>query len=601
MSLGTEEHRQWSPTVTRETWNSHLTSSGFTGVDLAFPALDETVKSNALISTASEASSVDCQIPKAAILVLKDSRIQVEAAEQLRYTLKDVCEDCDILSLGGAKSAVSGAYTVCISLMELENSVLNNISDEDFNCLKPIFSNFETVIWASSETSATANPLIDMTTGLTRCLREENGTAKIVTIRLQKIESVPHAMTKVYKVLQRTLKSPASDCEVEFVEIDGLLSINRVAQYKKLDNFVARKTSRQRAQKRKFREDVSKPLKLAIEQLGNLSSLQYEVENSNSTDVMAANEIEIQVRAAGLNFRDVLIALGQDPARYLGIECSGVVIKVGEEAAAKFKIGDRVCCITTGCLQTNVRCDNTIAIHMPDDMSFQQAAAFPVAYSSAYYSLVHIARLQPRESILIHSGAGSFGQACIQLAKLYNATIFVTVGTDDKKDFLSKTYGISESNIFSSRNPDFMYGIKTLTGGHGVDVVVNSLAGEALKCSWDCIAPFGRFVEVGKKDIYNFGSLPMFPFSRNVTFSSVDIFYIYENSRQILADLMKSSMGLYRAGKITTATPIQVYRGSEVEAAFRYLESGKSKGKLVIEFHDDDIVPVSTQPTLDAS
>lgn len=581
--------------MTRDTWHSYLGSSGFTGVDLAFPALDETAKCNALISTTSEASSLDPRIPRTAILISKDSNLQVKAAEQLQYMLKYDCESCDVVSLDGVKSNSGGESTLCVSLLELENSILDNISGEKFDRLKHLFSSFETMIWASSETSETANPLIDMTTGLTRCIREENGTAKIVTIKLQKIEDIPGAVAKICKVLRRTLQSSLNDCEVEFVEINGLLSINRIAQYTKLDDFVARQTTRQRAKAENFRADVSKPLKLVVEQLGNLSSLEYEADKSISLGTMPTNEIEIQVKAVGLNFRDVLIALGQDPARYLGIECSGIVIKVGEKAAAKFKSGDRVCCITTGCLKTNVRCDNETAIQIPDDMSFQQAAAFPVAYSSAYYSLVHVARLQSSESILIHSGAGSFGQACIQLAKLYNATIFVTVGTDDKKAFLVETYGISENNIFSSRNPDFVGGIKALTNGHGVDVIVNSLAGEALRCSWNCIAPFGRFVEVGKKDIYNFGSLPMFPFSRNVTFSSVDIFYIYQNCCQILTSLMESSMELYRAGKITTATPIQIYGGSEVETAFRHLESGKSKGKLVIEFYDNDIIPVSTQ------
>ncbi|KUJ10154.1 reducing type I polyketide synthase [Mollisia scopiformis] len=589
--LSTEEHRQWGPMVTRETWNSYLKSAGFTGLDLAFPAHDETAKCHTMISTASEAFELIFNIPKVVILTLGNSALQNKAAERLQYLLKDFCGVAEIKSTVDVESSYD-EQSICVPFLELEHSFLDQISQDDFNLLKLLFSKFGTIIWASSEISSTANPLGDMITGLARCVREENGTTKLVTVKLSRIQDVARAMTQIFKVIQKTSQSLLDKCEVEFAEIDGSLCISRIAEFKELDEFVSRKTTRQQAQMQKFREGESTPMKLAIGQLGLLSTLQYEADSSILSGSLAPDEIEIEVKAAGLNFRDVLIALGQDPASYLGIECSGVVIQVGEEAAAKFKIGARVCCVTEGCLRTNVRCDHRIAIEIPDHMPFQSGAAFPVAYSSAYYSVTSIARLRPNESILIHSGAGAFGQACIQLAKLQNANIFTTVGTDEKKEFLVKTYGIEESNIFSSRSPDFAQGVKALTNGRGVDVIINSLAGEALKCTWDCIAPFGRFVEVGKKDIYNFGNLPMFPFSRNVTFSSVDIFYIYRNFRQILTELMESGMALFSHGKITVPSPIEVYHGSEVETAFRYLESGKSKGKLVIEFHNDDIVPV---------
>jgi len=186
---------------------------------------------------------------------------------------------------------------------------------------------------------------------------------------------------------------------------------------------------------------------------------------------------------------------------------------------------DRVCCIPEGSLQNIVFVDAQVVIHIPDAMSFRSAAAFPVAYSSAYYSVFDVGRLKSKESILIHSGAGAFGQACIQLAKLLDAEIFTAVGTVEKKEFPIGSYSINEENKISSRGPDFVQGVKALTNGHGIDVIINSLAGEALKCSLECIAPFGRFVEVGKKDIYNFGNLPMFPFSKNATVSSVDVLY----------------------------------------------------------------------------
>jgi len=590
--LGTEEERKWGPTVTRASWDSLLRSSGFSGLDLAFPPGENPGKCSTMISTAVQSSATPNNFPKAVILASKQSSVQLGMAKHLQLLLNESFPTCDIFSIDEIKS-IEGKQTVCISLLDIEDSYLHQICKREFEALKYIFSSFETIVWASSRVSTTANPLNDATTGLARCLREENSATKFVTVKLQQVQDLGQASGNLFKVTQKTLQLSLNDYEPEFMEIDGSLCINRISELNGLNDFVARQTTPQSAQLQKFRDGELRPMKLTMGHPGLLSSFQYQFMDPRCMTPLGEDEVEVEVKASGVNFRDVLIALGQDPASYLGLECSGVITRAGNNAAAKFKPMDRVCCILEGSLQNIVRVDAQVVIHIPDAMSFPSAAAFPVAYSSAYYSVIDVGRLKERESILIHSGAGAFGQACIQLAKLQDAEIFTTVGTDEKREFLIEAYGIKEQNIFSSRGPDFVQGIKTLTNGRGVDVIINSLAGEALKCSWECIAPFGRFVEVGKKDIYNFGSLPMFPFSRNATFSSVDVFYIYLHSRAILKGLMESSMALFMGGKITVPSPIQVYSGSEVEQAFRYLESGKSKGKIVVEFHDNDVVPVS--------
>jgi NADPH:quinone reductase-like Zn-dependent oxidoreductase len=576
----------------RDSWDLYLSSTGFTGLDLAFPAHEKIVKCSAMVSTVVDLPRPITQAPKAVILVHTDIPIQFQAATQLQLLLKDVFPTCNILSIEDIKNTV-GDQTICLSLLEIHKPLFHHITELEFEAIKDLFSRFETVIWASSENSSNANPISDMTTGLARTIREEMGTLKLVTVKLQMVQDLSRSLTQLSKIVRRAINPSLDDQEVEFAEVNGAFCNARLVAHNSLNDFVARKTISQVAEIRKLRDDSSESIKLAIKQPGMLDSFQYEVDNSISARPIGVDEIELEVKAAGLNFRDVLIALGREPACYLGMECSGVVTKVGSNAAAKFNIGDRVTCMIDGSFRTIARCIYHVAIKIPDDMSFQSAAAFPIAFCSAYYALMHMGRMKPKESILIHSGAGAFGQACIQLAKLLDAKIFTTVGSDDKKEFLVNTFQIPEENIFSSRSPDFVHGIKTLTNGRGVDVIVNSLAGEALKCSWDCIAPFGRFVEAGKKDIYNFGKLSMFPFSRNATFSSIDMVYNYRNAPEIIGELMESAMTLIKDGKISLANPIHVYNSSQVETAFRYLESGKSKGKLVIEFNDDDVLPVS--------
>lgn len=217
---------------------------------------------------------------------------------------------------------------------------------------------------------------------------------------------------------------------------------------------------------------------------------------------LEANEVEIAIKAVGINFKDILIALGQIPERTLGSECAGFITRVGDAVKDKFAVGDRVACAMKGAYRTYGRCWASSVTKIPSDMDFTTGASMIIAFATAYYCLVEAGRVRKGESVLIHAGAGAFGQAAIQLSKLFGAEIFVTVSTEAKKKLLMDLYGIPETNFFSSRTLAFKDGIMRMTKGRGVDIVLNSMSGEALRCSWECIAPLGRFIEVGKRDIF---------------------------------------------------------------------------------------------------
>lgn len=227
---------------------------------------------------------------------------------------------------------------------------------------------------------------------------------------------------------------------------------------------------------------------------------------------------------------------------------------------------------------------------IPDDMSFGFAASLPVVFCTAYYALVHVAHLKQGESILIHSAAGGVGQAAIQLALMLNADIHVTVGNEEKKRLLMDLYKIPEDHFFSSRSESFAEEIMRMTGG--IDVVLNSLSGGKLRSSWSCIAPFGRFVEIGRRDTEDNECLPMSPFYQKVVFASVDISVVFQKSKSLIGELMDSVMTLVSHNHLRGPQPLHVYKTSELEKAFRYLQGGKNTGKTVVEFLGDDIVPV---------
>jgi NADPH:quinone reductase-like Zn-dependent oxidoreductase len=238
----------------------------------------------------------------------------------------------------------------------------------------------------------------------------------------------------------------------------------------------------------------SPALALEIGCPGFLESLHF-VEDKASGEPLSTGELEIQIKATGVNFRDCLTALGQIDTKLIGGECAGVVTRVGE--GCKFKPGDRVCSCLTNTYRKFVRGSSDFVAKIPDEVSFTDGAAMPIAFLTTWHALCDLARLEEGQCVLIHAGAGGTGQAAIQIAKYLGAEIFVTVGSNDKKKLLMEVYGLAEDHILYSRNTSFAQGIMRLTNGRGVDVVLNSLSGESLLASWGCVAPVsskaGRF------------------------------------------------------------------------------------------------------------
>ncbi|KAL8974140.1 MAG: hypothetical protein Q9197_001624 [Variospora fuerteventurae] len=324
------------------------------------------------------------------------------------------------------------------------------------------------------------------------------------------------------------------------------------AVFRTLDDILA-KIVPQKASMQPLRGFEGRELGLTMESVGALDSLVF-VENVSVEERLGNREVDVQVRASGLLFRDVLIASGLHDDTRFGLEFGGIVIDVGSETG--LTCGQRICGWAYGCTKTRVRCTTSAVQSIPEGLSFAEAASIPVAYCTAYHSLLTIARMKRGESVLIHSGAGGTGQAAIQLAKHMNARIFATVGNEEKKAFLSKAYDIPQSNIFSSRSPSFKDQILALTDGHGVDVVLNSLRDEALHASLECLAPFGRFIDLGRK---NYATLPMSLLSRSITFATVDLSHTLTNDPDLLGDTLKAVMDLYAKRVFTISQPLRVF------------------------------------------
>ena len=257
-----------------------------------------------------------------------------------------------------------------------------------------------------------------------------------------------------------------------------------------------------------------------------------------------------------------------------------------------FAVGDRVCAIHEGSFATYIRCKDTSTCKFSDEMSFEEAATMPIVWTTAYYSLIDLGRLSKGESVLIHAAAGGVGQAAIVLSQMVGAEIFATVGSVEKKEHLMKNYNIPEDHILFSRDTSFAAGIKATTNGRGVDVVLNSLAGDALKASWQSLAHFGRFIEIGKRDIVDNTRLEMAQFANNVSFASVDLVIVAAQRPLLMQRLLQDIFELQRKGILKPILPLTVYPISDVESAFRTVQSGKNMGKIAIKPNPCDTVKV---------
>lgn len=211
-------------------------------------------------------------------------------------------------------------------------------------------------------------------------------------------------------------------------------------------------------------------------------------------------------------------------------------------------------------------------------------------FSTAIYGLRYRADLQPGESVLIHSATGGVGIAAIQLAKQIGAEIFATVGNETKRNYLVDTFGLKPSHIFDSRDASFLDGVLAVTNGRGVDVVLNSLAGDLLHESFKACADFGRFIEIGKRDIADHGCLDMATFGRSVSFMAFDLSSLFLSKRkahhELWQRLLMESMDLVRTGIALPCSPLTVFDAAHVMEAFRHFSRGARMGKVAVSFQE---------------
>ncbi|MBI3928665.1 MAG: type I polyketide synthase [Armatimonadetes bacterium] len=314
--------------------------------------------------------------------------------------------------------------------------------------------------------------------------------------------------------------------------------------------------------------------RLSCERPGTLEALEWTVPAPRA---LRSDEVRVKVAAAGLNFSDVMRALGLYPTEgVLGIEMAGTVADVGSEVG-DLKPGDRVMGIAPGAFASQVVVPRSFLVPRPAELSDTQAAGMPLVFVTAYYALVTVGQLKANETALIHSASGGLGLAAIQVARKLGARVLATAGTSEKVRFLHE---LGVEHVFDSRSTAFVDGVLSELPG-GVDVVLNSLAGEGLTGGLSVLGRFGRFLDVTKRDIYSDLRVGLGPFRKALSYHAIDLEQVINFDRETLQELLRGLVADIQAGQVQ-ALPLQTFGYGQAVEAFRCLSQARHIGKIVL-------------------
>lgn len=300
---------------------------------------------------------------------------------------------------------------------------------------------------------------------------------------------------------------------------------------------------------------------------------------------LEADQIAIAVKATGVNFRDLMSAMSLLPDTILehgyagptmGLECAGVVTHVGSDVK-DFAVGDRVIAMSRHGFATEVVVPSSGARLLPQHIPFEAGASIPVAFATAYYSLVTLAHIGEGDTVLIHGGAGGVGLAALQIAKSRGATVIASAGSNAKRDLL---LSLGADHVVNSRALSFTDEVRAISPD-GVHVVLNSVAGEAMERSLGLLRPFGHFVELGKRDYVANTHIGLMPFGRNLNYHGVDLDQLVIHRPAIFASVLDAVIDELNDGTLTPI-PYRVFAVSDATEAFRVMQKSSHIGKLVI-------------------
>jgi acyl transferase domain-containing protein/surfactin synthase thioesterase subunit/acyl carrier protein len=336
------------------------------------------------------------------------------------------------------------------------------------------------------------------------------------------------------------------------------------------------RVSRRPAPRKKLERPPDEGFELGFSSRGSLDHLEL---RSAPRRKPGPGEVEVRIRASGLNFRDVMNVMGVypgDPGKPGG-EASGDVTRLGPGTDGLLKVGDRVVvAVVPGCFSSHVIAPAPLVARIPERMSFEQGASMSVVFLTAHLALDRIACIQPGERILVHAAAGGVGLAAIQIAQRAGAEVFATVSSAEKRALM---HDLGVRHVFNSRSLDFKDKVLEATGGQGVDIVLNSLAGDFIPASLSLLREGGRFMEIGKTGILTEAEARAL--KPGVVYQAIALDQLAQDEPALIQEMLTGLLRDFESGALRSI-PIQTYPLEEAVDAFRFMAQGKHIGKIVL-------------------
>ncbi|RAH72474.1 putative polyketide synthase [Aspergillus aculeatinus CBS 121060] len=556
------------PYLSPEQWHHALLEAGFTGTDVV--RLDNEAPYHVNANMLSRVSSPRAS-ERGALGLLHHGPIP-KWARQLETQLLLHGWDVQWLALG----TTPAENTDVISLLDVESPFLHTITRENYeNFQKSVVSLRGHLIWLTRPIhplyGLKLDPRYALVSGLIRVLRQDIGV-KAMTIEVDEFDDdAIRGVLGVLDAIKAHGEETRFEFDHEFALHDGLIHVPRFGWYSTEHAMSSVQSCVPRA--------------MDVKCFGILDSIAWQF--ANPPQALGADEVEVDIKFVGLNFRDIMVSMGlMGSTDEIGIDGSGIVRRVGS-AVATLQVGESVVLSGTGLMCTRKVLPADFCYRIPTQMNLADAAATPCIFLTAMYSLVTVADIQPGQSVLIHSACGGVGLASIQICQMLGAEIYVTAGSPEKRQYLMDHCAISEDHIFDSRSTSFVSGIMERTKNRGVDVVLNSLAGELLHASWRCVAAYGKMVELGKRDFLGHGKLDMDMFGGNRAFFGVDLFKLRLERPDVVRETITKLMKLHEERTLQPIQPVNMFDAADAVKAFRLMQAGQHLGKIVIRMPDD--------------
>lgn len=598
-----EEWRTGGPLLTEGQWENLLQSTGFSSLQASSPDVLDPLEEGTrlMIVSAVEATPTISHglytPPKShsVVLLCPESPVKMNSMEvplALMGRLEKAGLQTQILPFS-ALDKQDIADTICISLMELEEPLLASPSPTDLTAIQSIVDASAGLLWVTrgAASSGVKRPDLAVFQGLARTLRAENESFPCITLDLDHEEklSTKKVADLLFMLYERKLGSASKQefLDSEFVEQQGVLHIKRAIEDESANQFLTTRTDANVLQPNlENLKQKNRPLKIILG--SDLKGSFIFEDDPRISQKLQPNEVEVEVKATNLDAKGVQLISGELASSKHGQHCAGVVTRTGSTSTS-FTVGDRVFAWCTNAFSTHIRVEAAFTHQIPDDMAFETAAAMAPAYTTAYYALSHIARLDAGETILIHEATSTTGQAAVRIASKLGAKIFATVQSEEERSLLLETYQLEENRVFSSQDMSFVAALRRVTRGRGIDVVLNTLSGEALQASFSCVSSFGRFVDLTKSGN---ARLEMAPFERGVSYTSADVDLLFEKKPRVASRVFQEAIKLAIDHGLQEDSTFVTKPWSQLSEAIVVVQEGKGVSSVVLTPTSGDLVLV---------